>query len=138
MPDTTPVPAFVYAACANGGCVRAGARQQVRLRMVAMGLVELPALVCAQCGHTVPVFWPGREGIGEMAKITVHGGVSDVHSPAEEVPAVAEPPAAVEAAEAEAEAEAEPVPAKPRKRTAAPKVVQGTASAVLDLGGHGG
>jgi hypothetical protein len=75
----------VTVACGNGGCRYEGRERRVYLRTAAPGVLELPRLACAGCGFEMPtvVPWPPVEE-DPMAKIRVHGGVSDANAEPEQ------------------------------------------------------
>lgn len=77
----------VTVACGNDVCRYAGKERRVYLRTAALGVLELPPLVCAGCGLHMPTVtpWPPLTDSEDeqMAKITVHGGASNA---AEDVP----------------------------------------------------
>ena len=74
----------VTAACGTGGCLYEGRERRVYLRAAAPGVLELPRLVCAGCGYDMPTVtpWPPVTDSEDdpMAKIRVHGGVSDANA----------------------------------------------------------
>lgn len=113
------VPVLVTTACTTRTCRYEGIRRQVALRLAALGVAELPTLVCVACGSHLPVTWPGPAEGEKMPKITRHGGATnaaeDLGKPVP--PAVVETPAPVKAAEpehAKAVEPAEPAEAKPK------------------------
>lgn len=71
----------VTVACGNNVCLYEGRERRVYLRTAAPGVLELPRLVCAGCGLDIPTVtpWPLVEE-DSMAKIRVHGGVSDANA----------------------------------------------------------
>lgn len=71
----------VTVACGNNVCLYEGRERRVYLRTAAPGVLELPRPVCAGCGLDMPTVtpWPPVEE-DSMAKIRVHGGVSDVNA----------------------------------------------------------
>lgn len=48
------LPKVIWVACPNHRCPQSGARRQVFLRAVAVGVVELPRLACQRCGWELP------------------------------------------------------------------------------------
>lgn len=62
------LPAYVSVSCTR--CSRGP--WQLRLPVVATGLIQLPTLHCASCGSQVQIPWPPKEN--DMPKITAHGG----------------------------------------------------------------
>lgn len=78
------VPLMVGTACTNSVCGSAGVPRRVMLPRPAVGVVELPTLLCAACGWVLPLSWPGTvvESDGEvMPKITRLGGASNKRDP---------------------------------------------------------
>lgn len=71
----------VTVACGNDVCRYEGIARRVYLRTAAPGVLEVPPLICAGCGHAVPTVtpWPPLTDSEDdpMAKITVHGGPSN-------------------------------------------------------------
>ena len=65
------LPAYVSVSCSV--CFRGP--WQLRLPVVATGLIQLPTLHCASCGSRVQIPWPPKED--GMPKITVHGGTTN-------------------------------------------------------------
>lgn len=70
------VPPMLRVACTTGGCPAHGVVRRVRLRMVALGVVEAPPLLCAACRTAVKVVSTEQEG-QDMPKITRRGGASN-------------------------------------------------------------
>jgi len=87
------VPLWADTACPNTACPAAGVQRRVMLPRPAVGVVELPALLCARCGWALPLVWPGpdveSDGDSMSPKITRHGGPSNKRDP--ESAAAAEP-----------------------------------------------
>lgn len=85
---------IIAVACGTHGCRAFGAVRRVRLKHVAMGLVEAPRLLCIGCGlepQTVQS-WPTAVMEGpDMPKITVHGGPSNAGEPQTAEPQTAGP-----------------------------------------------
>jgi len=84
----------VTVACGTGGCLYEGRERRVYLRATAPGVLELPRLVCAGCGYDMPTVtpWPPVTDSEDdpMAKIRVHGGVSDANAEPEPEPEAGE------------------------------------------------
>ena len=74
----------VTVACGNEVCQYEGRERRVHLRTAAPGVVEVPRLACAGCGFDMPTVrpWPpvAESEDEDMAKIRVHGGVSDANA----------------------------------------------------------
>lgn len=69
------VPVAVTVHCPADYCDAYGKQRRVVLRQVAMGIVEIPTLLCTACGSRAAVRWPGQlKEDNDMPKITVHGG----------------------------------------------------------------
>ena len=115
----------VTVACGTGGCLYEGRERRVYLRAAAPGVLELPRLVCAGCGYDMPTVtpWPPVTDSEDdpMAKIRVHGGVSDAN--AEEVEASEDASTGADSSPASEEEASAPEQAKsdspPRARTTA-------------------
>jgi hypothetical protein len=115
----------VTVACGNEVCRYEGRERRVHLRTAAPGVVEVPRLACAGCGFDMPTVrpWPpvAESEDEDMAKIRVHGGVSDAN--AEEVEAGEDAPTGADSAPASEEETSSPEQAKsdspPRARTTA-------------------
>lgn len=78
------VPTMADTACINTVCGAAGVPRRVVLPRPTPGVVELPTLLCAACGHVLPLAWPGpveSDGDAMSPKITRHGGASNKHDP---------------------------------------------------------
>lgn len=94
------VPLMADTACTNSVCGSAGIQRRVVLSRPALGVVELPTLLCAGCGHVLPLAWPGpgveSDGDSMSPKITRKGGASNKRDP--ENAAAAEPEPTPEAA----------------------------------------
>lgn len=87
-PDTGggPVPPSVTVKCSgNPECPRSGQQRTVWLRQAAIGVVELPTLLCQGCGGVLTFAggWPLPIEEEDMAKNTVHGGPSNAAAEAE-------------------------------------------------------
>lgn len=71
----------VTVACGNQACQYEGRQRRVHLRTAAPGVVEMPRLACAGCGHEMPTVtpWPPvtESEDNNMPKITVHGGATN-------------------------------------------------------------
>ena len=83
----------VETACTTTGCRCEGVARRVMVRTVAVGVAEVPTLVCLACGGLLPVVLGGvvdRDEESEMAKITVHGGPTNRHDDDPAAPATVE------------------------------------------------
>lgn len=111
------VPLAITVVCTQDWCPVGGRPARVYLRRVALGVVEWPRLLCERCGCDMA---RKDDEEGSMAKITRHGGASDVNlDPPVAAPAAAEPaPVAAPPIEAES-VPVEDVPAE--QTTAAPE-----------------
>lgn len=65
------LPAYITVSCSDCG----RGPWQLRLPVVATGLIQLAPLYCASCGSQVQIPWPPTEDA--MPKITVHGGATN-------------------------------------------------------------
>jgi hypothetical protein len=77
--------------CATTGCLAEGVARRVMLRPAAVGLVEVPRLLCVACGTEPKVLRPWPQEGEDMAKITVHGGPSNAAELPEREPVPGEP-----------------------------------------------
>lgn len=88
------VPTMADTACTNTVCGSAGLPRRVVLPRPTPGVVELPTLLCAACGHVLPLAWPGpveSDGDAMSPKITRHGGASNKHDPENAAATATEP-----------------------------------------------
>lgn len=66
---------FLDVACPTQGCRAEGVLRRVHLRLVALGVVEMPhLLLCAVCGAAMPALRSWIDEEETMPKNTVHGG----------------------------------------------------------------
>lgn len=73
---------LVLTACTTSGCRYEGASRRVQLRLVALGVVEIPRLGCLGCGAELRTNWLSVQE-DPMPKITRHGGPSNAAEPDE-------------------------------------------------------
>jgi hypothetical protein len=116
----TPMPTSVWVACSESDCTAFGIQRQIWLKQVAVGVVDVPRLVCVACRSelVLPLFQDVEEA--EVPKIHVGREPTDRADIPAPTAAVAAEPAEVEpvadAASAETEAAAE-APAAAKKAT---------------------
>lgn len=90
-PDVTPVLPLVHTACITQGCRSHGVLRRIVLRTVALGVLEVPTLLCAACGDYLLVELPIPLEDSGMPKITVHAGPSNIRDADAPGPRVHEP-----------------------------------------------
>lgn len=96
------VPLWADTACTNTACPAAGVQRRVMLPRPTVGVVELPTLLCARCGHVLPLAWPGPSTEDSVSpKITRHGGPTNKRDPESAAAAEPEPTPAVAADQTE-------------------------------------
>lgn len=89
---TPSLPSMIQIACGTPGCVVRGVVRQFRIRVVQLGVVEMPNLLCASCACALPITWPPE---GFMPKITVAGGPTNAREADPSPAADASPPPVV-------------------------------------------
>lgn len=63
------VPTHVWTACTNPSCKACGVRRQIWLKQASVGVIAVPAYLCAACGDVLPVvLWPDNEEM-DMPKL---------------------------------------------------------------------
>lgn len=103
------VPLWADTACPNTACPVVGVQRRVMLPRPTVGVVELPTLLCARCGHVLPLAWPGpdveSDGDPMSPKITRLGGPSNKRDPENAAAAAHDPTPATAADRAEPQGE---------------------------------